>query len=116
MSTFQCIVRYRVSPGTVSVALLGFSTVWLIGAVAYLQSSDFGKESAATPLLWALIVMVTPAICFSGSLILIDARTDSGYARLRWCALAAAFLPVTLGTLLACWVVRVMFLMTGAIS
>jgi 1,4-dihydroxy-2-naphthoate octaprenyltransferase len=60
-----------------------------------------------------LIVMVTPAVCFAIGMILVDTRKHSRFSRLDWCALLAALFPVTLGTLLAVWAVRVLFSMSG---
>jgi hypothetical protein len=113
MSTIQSVVRSRVSPSAVSIALLLCSAVWLVGACAYFATSAFKNHGLATPLSCMLIVMVTPAICFASGMILVDARKHSQFSRLEWCALGAAFFPVTFGTLLAVWAVKVLFSMSG---
>jgi len=64
-------------------------------------------------LLWMLVVVVTPAVCFAGGLILVSARKDSRFTVVEWWALAAIFLPVTVGTVLSVWVVKVLFGMSG---
>ena len=60
-----------------------------------------------------LMVMVTPAICFCIGIILVDTRKHSRFSRLAWGALLAGLLPVSLGTLLAVWAVKVLFSMSG---
>ena len=60
-----------------------------------------------------LIVMVTPAICFALGMILVDTRKRARFPRLDWCALLAGVFPVTLGTFLAVWAVKVLFSMSG---
>ncbi|MGH7971471.1 MAG: hypothetical protein ACREIC_22360 [Limisphaerales bacterium] len=67
---------------------------------------------SGTPLLWILIVMVTPAICFAGGMIVVDARRHSEFMLIDWWALAAIFLPVTVGTLLSFWAVKVLLVMS----
>jgi 1,4-dihydroxy-2-naphthoate octaprenyltransferase len=46
-------------------------------------------------------------------MILVDPRRRGHLSLLEWWALVAAFLPVTLGTLLSVWVVRVLLTMSG---
>jgi hypothetical protein len=113
MSTIHGVARNRVSPAAVSIALLILSAVWLVGACAYYATSASKNDWSATPLAWMLIVMVTPATCFASGMILVEARKHSRFSRLDWCALVAAFFPVTLGTLLAVWAVKVLFSMSG---
>jgi hypothetical protein len=113
MSTIQSLVGRRVSSSAVSIALLICSAVWWVGACTYFATSASKNDWSATPLSWMLIVMVTPAMCFAHGMILADARKHSRFSRLEWCALATAFLPVTLGTLLAVWAVKVLFSMSG---
>jgi len=60
-----------------------------------------------------LIVLVSPAISFAIGLILVDARKHSAFTRLEWVALITGLLPVSLGTLLAMWAVRVLLSMSG---
>jgi hypothetical protein len=60
-----------------------------------------------------LTVTLTPAICFAGGMILVDARRRCQLGKIEWWALAAALLPVTLGSLLSYWAVRVLFTMSG---
>jgi hypothetical protein len=107
------VVRNRVSPSVLSIALLIGSAVWFVSACAYYATSAFKDEWSATPLFWMLIVIVTPAICFAIGMILVDTRQHSRLSRLDWCALVAALFPVTLGTLLAVWAVKVLFSMSG---
>ena len=99
----------QISPFALSVALLICSLVWLVGAcVCYATSAS--KDDSATPLFWMLVLMVTPSICFSIGIVLVNTPQQ---VRLSWfdrCALAAAFLPVTLGSVLAFWAVKVFFL------
>ena len=90
------------------------STLWLVGTYQYYATTGFKPNWSATPLFWMLTVMVSPAICFAIGLILVDARKCSELSPLGWCALAAATLPVTVGTALALWSVKVLFLMVGA--
>jgi len=60
-----------------------------------------------------LAVVVTPAVCFAGSMILFDARKHSRFTLIEWWALVAIFLPVTVGTLLSVWAVKGLFGMGG---
>jgi succinate dehydrogenase/fumarate reductase cytochrome b subunit len=101
--------RNRVSQSALSVALLIGSALWSVGSVEYYATSAFKKDWSATPLFWILVVLVTPAICFGIGIILVDARKRSRFSRLDWCAIVVALFPVTLGTLLAGWAVKVLF-------
>jgi hypothetical protein len=112
MSTTQTIGN-RDWIRAVSIALIICSGLWLASAFVYYVTSSFKSDWSTTPLLWMLTVMLTPAICFSGVLILSDARKRSQSSRLEWCALAVAILPVTFGTLLAVWAVKGLFAMSG---
>ena len=49
----------------------------------------------------------------TGSMILVDQHRQRPFGLIEWWALLAAFLPVTLGTLLSVWAVRALFLMSG---
>jgi hypothetical protein len=113
MSTVHSVVRDRVSLSAVSIALLICSAVWFVGACVYYAASAFKNDWSATPLFWMLILMVAPVICFSSGMILVNARKHSRFSQLEWCALVAAFFPITLGTLLALWAVKILFLMSG---
>lgn len=62
---------------------------------------------------WVLAVAVTPAICFAGGMIVVDAGRRSRFSPLDWWALVAAFLPVTLGTLFSVWAVRGLLVMSS---
>jgi hypothetical protein len=107
------VIRSRVPRSAVSMALLMGSALWGIGFWEYYATSALQSDWSGTPLLWMLIIMVTPAICFATGLILFDARKYSRLSRLEWCALLVASCPVTLGTLLAAWAVKVLFSMSG---
>lgn len=56
---------------------------------------------------------VTPAICFAGAMLLIDARKRSPFGLVEWWALAATLLPVTVGSLLSFWIVKLLLTMSG---
>lgn len=77
----------------------------------YFATSGSKTDWSATPLFWVMSVVLTPAICFAGSMILFDQRKRRSLELLEVWALMAAFLPVTLGTLLSVWAVRVLFMM-----
>lgn len=96
-----------------SVALLVCSALWLAGAGVYYAMSGFQHTWSATPAFWMMIVTVAPAICFTIGGILLNSRPSSGFSWLDRCALMAAFLPVTLGSILAIWVVKILFAMIG---
>lgn len=102
-----------VSASALSITLLGFSGLWLVAACEYFATSGLKVDWSGTPLLWMLAVVLTPALCFACGLILADQhrRRPLGLVE-RW-ALVAAFLPVTAGTLLSVWAVRVLFSMSG---
>lgn len=113
MSISRGAVRYEISTSAVSIGLLICSAGWLAGVRVYYVTSGFKSDWSATPLFWMLIVTVAPAICFSGVLILLDQERRSRLSPLDCCALAAASLPITLGTVLAFWAVKGLLSMSG---
>ena len=113
MNKTPFIIRNQVSTSALSVALIIFSGLWLAAACNYYATSGLKVDWSATPLFWMLAVMLTPAICFSGCLILVDKHKHQNFTLIEWWALAAAFLPVTLGSLLSVWAVKVLFSMSG---
>ena len=113
MSTIHNGVRNLIPPSAVSIALLVCSGVWYVGASEYFATTAFKNDWSATPLFWMLIVMITPAICFACGMIMLDSRRHSRFSRIEWWALLAAFCPVTIGTLLAVLVVKILFSMSG---
>src|ERR1041384_666159 len=90
----------RVSPSALSVALLVCATLWLSGAVGWYVMSDSKDGWSTTPLLWMLILTVTPVLCITCAIALVIARRDSRFTVLDWCALSAASVAVLLGGLL----------------
>lgn len=106
--------RQPLALSTVSIASIVCSSIWYISACVYYQANALRNDWSATSLVWMLAVIVTPAVCFTGGMILVDARRRQQLSLLDWWALAAAFLPVTLGTLLAVWATKVLFVMCGA--
>jgi cytochrome bd-type quinol oxidase subunit 2 len=113
MTTTNNLSRNCVSTSALSIALLICSVLWLASACVFFATSGFKDNWSATPLFWMLLLLVTPAVCFSISIILVDARKHSRFSALVWSALLAALLPVSLGTLLAVWAVKVLFTMSG---
>jgi hypothetical protein len=103
------VTHARVSPLALSVALLICSAVWLVSACACYATSASKDGLSGTPLFWMLTLMVTPSICFAFGVILVDSRQPLRLSWFDWCSLLAAFFPVTLGSLLAVWVVKVWF-------
>lgn len=97
----------------VSVASLLSSAVWFLSACVYFGTSALKSDWSGTPLAWVLTVVLTPPVCFACGMILFDPRRRGHLSLLEWWALVAAFLPVTLGTLLSVWVVRVLLTMSG---
>ncbi len=94
------IKRHQVSPQAISIALLIFSAVWFAGAGAWFVQSDSKDGWSATPLLWMLILMITPVPCLIGVIALIRARQGTRLTGLDRSALVAAFPVVILGALL----------------
>ena len=113
MKTTHIAARYRVSTSALSIALLVCSALWFLAACEYHATSGFKADWSATPLFWMLLVVLIPAVCFAGSMILVDQRRQRPLGLIEWWVLMAAFLPVTLGTLLSVWAVRALFLMSG---
>ena len=113
MNTTHITSRHRVSTSSLSIALLVCSGLWLLAACEYHATSGFKADWSATPLFWMLAVVLTPVICFAGGMILFEQRRQRSFGLIEWWALLAAFLPVTLGTLLSVWAVRALFLMSG---
>ena len=114
VSTTNNILRKQVSGAALSVTLIVCSGLWHIAACHYYASSGFKVDWSATPMFWMLTVVMTPAICFAGCMILVDQRKRRQFAPMERWALTAAFLPVTLGTLLSVWAVKVLLSMGGA--
>lgn len=102
-----------VSAPALAIALLGFSGLWLVAACEYFATTGLKVDWSATPLPWMLAVVLTPALCFACGLILADQHRRRPPALVERWAMVAAFLPVTAGTLLSVWAVRVLFSMSG---
>jgi len=113
MNTKYNVSRSCVSTSALSIALLICSGFWLASACAYYATSAFKADWSATPLFWMLMLLVTPAVCFSIGIILVDTRKHSRFSGLVWFALLSALLPVSLGTLLTVWAVKGLFMMSG---
>ncbi|MFO1461044.1 MAG: hypothetical protein U1G08_16770 [Verrucomicrobiota bacterium] len=107
------MIPNEVSPTGVSVALVFCSSLWLVSACEYYVTSGARRDWSATPLPWTLGAVITPAICFAGCLILLDWRRRRELTLMEQWALSAAILPVTLGSLLSVWIIRVLFSMAG---
>jgi hypothetical protein len=107
------ILRNRVSTPALSIALIFCSGLWQVSACIYSSTSGLHGDWSATPSLWMLAVVVTPAVCFAGGMILFDARKYSRFSVIEWWALAAIFLPVTVGTLLSVWAIKGLLEMSG---
>jgi hypothetical protein len=107
------LIRNGVSSSALPIGLLLCSAAWLVSAGAYYATSGFRNDWSATPLFCMLTVMVTPAISFAISMMIWGARQHSRFSPLESYALAAAVLPVTLGTVLAVWAVAGLFWMSG---
>ncbi|HWI58405.1 MAG TPA: hypothetical protein VNZ22_14365 [Bacillota bacterium] len=113
MNTTQNLVRTRIAPSAVAIALLVCSAVWLVSAYVYFATSAFRSHWSATPLVWMLILLVAPAMCCAMGIILVKAPRPARASRFYWYALGAASLPVTLGTVLAVWAVKGSLAMAG---
>jgi hypothetical protein len=113
MKTIQSLVQSRIPTSAVAIAALISSTAWCLGAAIYCATTAWRHDWSATPLGWMLVVLVTPPVCFASGLLLVDARKHSRFSPFERYALAAIALPVTLGTLLAVWAVKILFTMTA---
>lgn len=113
MSSINRMIRNGGFATGVPVALVVCSSLWLASACEYYATSGLRLDWSATPLPWTLATVITPAICFSGCIILLDWRKRREPTLIERWALVAAFLPVTLGSLLSFWIVRVLFAMAG---
>ena len=109
MKTIYNVMRSRVSSPPLSISLLICSTIWLVGAFEWYWKIASKHDWTAVPLFWMLIIMVTPAVCFSFSTVLVNTRKSSRISRLDRCALVAAVFPITLGSFLAMCAVKVLF-------
>jgi uncharacterized membrane protein YfcA len=67
------------------------------------------NDWSEVPVFWMLILMVTPSLCFACGTVLASTRQHSRLSRFDWSALVAAILPVTLGSWMAVWAVKVLF-------
>jgi hypothetical protein len=95
------------------MAVIACSVLWHISACIYFATSGLRHDWSATPLLWLLTMLVTPAICFAGGMILVNGRKSFRFTLIESWALVAIFLPVTAGTLLSFWVVKILLTMSG---
>jgi len=110
MNVLQSAPGKPVSSLVLSMALILGSIVWLCCAGVGYVTGTIQNDWSAIPLLLMLTLMVTPAVCFSIVLVLLDRRRRLGFSRLdRW-ALAAACVPVTFGTVLAVWATRIILM------
>jgi hypothetical protein len=109
MATTCCLAKNRVPTSALSLALLICSGLWFASAGVYYATSAFKADWSSTPLFWMLLLLVTPAVCFGIGLVLVDTRKQARFSGLVWCALLAAVLPVSLGTVLAVWAVKLFF-------
>jgi len=114
MTSTNCGIRKEVNATGVPVAVVTCSSLWLASACEYYATSGLRLDWSATPLPWTLAAVITPAICFGGCMILLDWRRRREPTLIERWALGAAFLPVTLGSLLSVWIVRVLFSMASA--
>lgn len=106
MSTLNKGFQRQIPTEGVAVALLAVAGAWLAAAALFVAEHGWRPVGPDLDLAGALIVMILPSICFGGGLIVADARKRAPLTRLQRCALAAIILPVTLGTVLACWIVK----------
>lgn len=113
MNNTNAILRKRVSTAAVSIVLIICSALWHVSACIYYSTSGLRSDWSATPLVWMLTLMITPALCFGGAMILVDARKHSRFTLIEWWAMMAVFLPVTAGTLLSVWAVKGLLQMSG---
>lgn len=103
------------SPSITAALTILCSLVWLVAACDYYATSGLGLDWSATPKLWVMAVVICPAVCFTGCMILFDARRrkQRSLSLLEFWGLIAAFIPVTVGSLLSVWAVRALFHMCG---
>lgn len=90
----------HVVPYALSIALVASSALWLVSAGVF-YANNLAADWSRAPLLWMLMLMITPPICFAVGIDLVNTRKQSRLSRFDWCALAAGVLPVTLGSFLA---------------
>lgn len=113
MTSTSRVIRNEATVTGVSVSLVLFSSLWLASACEYYATSGLRLNWSATPLPWILAAVVTPAICFGGCILLLDWSRRRKSSPMEIWALSAAFLPVTLGSLLSVWIIRVLFTMAN---
>ena len=101
MQTIHSVMRNRVSPLALSVPLLACSAIWFAGAGMSYATTTHTNDWSATPMFWMLILLVIPPTCFSLGTALVNTRRQTQLSRFDWCALAAACVPVTIGSVLA---------------
>ena len=106
--------RAQVSSSTSAGITILCSVLWLVAVCNYYATSGLITDWSGTPMLWVMLVVICPAVCFSGCMILLDGRIRKAreLSFLENWVLLAAFMPITLGSLLSVWVVRVLLLMT----
>ena len=109
MKTIHSFIRSGVSSQMLSIALLICSATWLVGAGEWYWTRASKHDWTAAPLDWMLIIILAPAVCFSFSIVLANTSKTSRISRLERCALVAAVFPITLGSLLAMWAVKMSF-------
>ncbi len=105
--------RSELSLPALSLALLMCSAAWFLAAFVYCSTTGFIPDWSSTPLVWMLLLMIAPPVCFSLVLLLVNTYRQAPVPRFCRCALLAAALPVTVGTMLTVWAVIGLFSMAG---
>lgn len=113
MNTTRNIVGYSPCREILAPALIACSVLWHISACIYFATTGLGLDWSGRPLFWMLALVVTPAICFAGAILMVSSRDRSRLTLVERWSLIAAFLPVTMGTLLAFWAIKVLLVMSG---
>ena len=107
------VSQIQISTSAVSLAMMVCSALWLASVGACYAACGFKNDWSATPLVWMLMLIVMPTICFCGWIILADANRRSRLSQLNWWALGVSFFPVTIGTGLTVWAVKALLAMCG---
>lgn len=80
-----------------SVTLFGSALIWFVGACVWFANSNSKDGWSTTPLLWMLVLTVTPVLCILSGVAVIVTCSRSRFMWFHRIALLAGAVAVTVG-------------------
>lgn len=106
MSTMRHLSANRVPHASLTVPLLLCSAAWFAALSACFARGAFQGNWSSVPLGCLLVLTITPAVSFGLGMIVFDGRNTAPLSVFVRFTLAAASVPVTLGTVVAVWALK----------